>query len=74
VAGAAENNPSLVRHVALLAKRYDVDALKRFTPAKRVYFGVERTPVPGNRTVEIVREEMNVVEVYHQLNHQPNLH
>ena len=39
-----------------------------------VYFGVERSPVPGNRTVEIVREQMNVVEVYHHLNRQPNLH
>ena len=39
-----------------------------------VYFGIERSPVPGNRTVEIVREQMNVVEVYHQLNRQPNLH
>src|SRR5712692_7934351 len=28
-------NPDLVRHLALLAKRYDVHALKRFAPAKR---------------------------------------
>jgi len=28
-------NPGVVRHLALLAKRYDVYALKRFAPAKR---------------------------------------
>jgi TnpA family transposase len=28
-------NPGVVRHLALLAKRYDVHALKRFAPAKR---------------------------------------
>jgi hypothetical protein len=28
-------NPEVVRHLALLAKRYDVHALKRFAPAKR---------------------------------------
>jgi len=28
-------NPAVVRHLALLAKRYDVHALKRFAPAKR---------------------------------------
>jgi len=28
-------DPSVVRHLALLAKRYDVHALKRFAPAKR---------------------------------------
>jgi TnpA family transposase len=28
-------NPGLVRHLALLTKRYDVHALKRFAPAKR---------------------------------------
>jgi hypothetical protein len=39
-----------------------------------VYFGVECSPVPGNRTVEIVREQMDVVEVYHQLKSRPSLH
>jgi hypothetical protein len=39
-----------------------------------VYFGVERAPVPGNRGVEILREQMDVVEVYHQLKHRPSLY
>ena len=39
-----------------------------------VYFGIKRAPVPGNRTVEIVREQMNVVEVYHPLNRQSHLY
>jgi hypothetical protein len=36
-----------------------------------VYFGIERALVPCNCTVvEIVREQMNVVQMYHALNRQ----